>query len=346
MTAGSVLERSTMDPALIAAPPPKIVDCHVHLAALADGRNGCHISRRMLHSPLFRFLLWKHDLDVTDPSNSNQKYVNQLRDELARSQYIGKAILLGMDGVYGEGGKLDLDKTDFLICNDYVLGIARRYPNEFLAGVSINPKRRDAIEELDRCVEAGAALVKVLPNIQGFDPCDRSFLPFYKAMAHHRIPLLSHVGYEFSLGGKDQSAGDPNRLRGALDEGVTVIAAHGCSQGLFFYEKFYPTLLELVRHYPRFYTDLSALTHPNRFGMLLRLRRHPELFDRLLFGTDYPLAVFHFPCWGRVTLLAFNNIWRTTNRFDRKYLILRSLGLEFGSCEPLLPATAPFAPVN
>jgi predicted TIM-barrel fold metal-dependent hydrolase len=236
-----------------------------------------------------------------------------------------------MDGVYGPSGTLELDKTDFMISNDYVLGVARRNPIEFLPGVSINPRRRDAFEELDRCVEAGAALVKFLPYTQGFDPADPSFVPFYKAMASHRIPLLSHVGYEFSLMGKDQSSGDPNRLRVPLEAGVTVIAAHGCSQGLVFYEKFYPTLLELARRYPFFYTDLSALTHPNRFGMLLRLRRHPELFDRLLFGTDYPLAVFHFPCWGRVQLQDFKNVLRTTNRFDKQYLILKALGIGFRS---------------
>jgi hypothetical protein len=285
----------------------------------------------MLNSPLFRFLLWKHDLEAADPSSSNQKYVSQLRAELRRSQYIAKAILLAMDGVYDPGGKLELDKTDFMISNDYVLGVAKRYPNEFLPGVSINPRRGDAFEELDRCVEAGAALIKFLPYTQGFDPSDPSFASFYKAVASHRIPLLSHVGYEFSLMGKDQSSGDPNRLRLPLEAGVTVIAAHGCSQGLVFYEKFYPTLLELVRRYPLFYTDLSALTHPNRFGMLLRLRRHPELFDRLLFGTDYPLGVFHFPCWGRVPLQAFKNVLGSTNRFDKQYLILKALGIGFRS---------------
>ncbi|HTE88204.1 MAG TPA: amidohydrolase family protein [Terriglobales bacterium] len=332
----SALEADAADPPAVASLPAKITDCHVHIAAFPDGPNGCHISRRMLHSPLFRFLLRKHDLQVTDPASSNQKYVEQLRRELARSRYIGKAILLGMDGVYGENGKLDLDKTDFLVSNDYVLDLATRYPNEFLPGVSINPKRRDAIEELGRCIEAGAALVKVLPYVQGFDPADRSFASFYKAMAYHRIPLLSHVGYEFSLIGKDQSSGDPNRLRVPLDEGVIVIAAHGCSQGLVFYEKFYPTLLELARRYPRFYTDLSALTLPNRFGMLLRLRRHPELSDRLLFGTDYPLAVFHFPCWGRVPLAAVKQIIQATNRFDKQYLILKALGIGFRSFDQIV----------
>ena len=312
-----------------------VIDCHVHLAALPDGRNGCHISPTMLRSPLFRFLLWKHELNVSDPRKANQDYVDQLLRELRASEHVGKAVLLGMDGVYDANGRLALGKTDFLVCNDYVLDIAGRYPNDFLPGVSINPQRRDAIEELNRCVEAGAKLVKLLPNTQGFDPGDRAFIPFYRAIARHRIPLLSHVGYEFSLIGKDQSGGNPNKLRVALDEGVVVIAAHGCSNGLIVFERFYRTLLDLVERYPNFYADVSALTHPNRFGMLLRLRRHPELSERLLFGTDYPLSVFHFPCWGRVSFRVFQKIIRTTNRFDRKYLILKSLGIGFRSFKQL-----------
>ncbi len=38
-------------------PTKSLVDCHVHLAALPDGNNGCYISPKMLKSPLFRFLL-------------------------------------------------------------------------------------------------------------------------------------------------------------------------------------------------------------------------------------------------------------------------------------------------
>jgi uncharacterized protein len=313
----------------------KLTDCHVHLAAIPDGRNGCHISTRMLGGPLFRFLLWKHDLNRSNPAACNQKYLDDLLEELRASQYVGRAVLLGMDGVYDANGRLALHKTDFLICNDYVLDIVRRYPDEFLPGVSINPQRRDAIEELNRCVDAGAKLVKVLPNAQGFDPGDKTYISFYRAMAQHRIPLLSHVGYEFSLIGTDQSAGDPNKLRVPLDEGVTVIAAHGCSNGLIVYEKFYRTLLDLVARHPNFYTDLSALTLPNRFGMLLRLRRHPEISERLLFGTDYPLSVFHLPCWGRVYFRTLKAIVGTKNRFDRQYLILKALGLAFRSFEEI-----------
>lgn len=314
-----------------------LIDCHVHLAAFLHRDNGCYISPKMLKSPLFRFLLWKHGLSADDADGSNQKYIDDLLGELQESRFVGRAVLLAMDGAYDGNGRLDKERTDLLVSNPYVLDTARRYPEVFLPGVSINPQRRDAVDEVERCAEAGAALVKVLPNAQGFNPDNPAYIPFYRALARHRLPLLSHVGYEFSLIGKDQSVGDPARLRLPLDEGVTVIAAHGCSNGLVVHEPYYATLLSLVNAYPHFFTDLSALTLPNRFLMLLKLRRHPELAGRLLFGTDYPLSVFHLPCWGRIRMRELTSIIRTTNRFDRQYRILKSLGIAAGSIDRLLP---------
>jgi predicted TIM-barrel fold metal-dependent hydrolase len=202
--------------------------------------------------------------------------------------------------------------------------------------VSINPQRRDAVEEVHRCADAGAALVKVLPNAQQFNPADPKYTAFYRALVERKLPFLSHVGYEFSLIGKDQSVGDPGRLRLALDEGVTVIAAHACSYGLMVYERFLPVLLTFAKQYPNFYADISALTLLNRFRMLLHLRRYPEIHDRLLFGTDYPLSVMHVAAWGRVGVGALRGLVRTKNRFDRQALVCRSLQVNFSSFDRLL----------
>ncbi|MDZ4733165.1 MAG: amidohydrolase family protein [Nitrospirota bacterium] len=313
-----------------------LIDCHVHLAALPDGDNGCYISPKMLKSPLFRFLLWKHQLSPSNPREANRKYLDDLLSELRESRHVQKAVLLGMDGVYDQNGRLDQAQTDFLISNDYVLKTTRAYPNEFLAGVSINPQRRDAIDEIHRCADAGATLVKVLPNTQQFNPADTRYKAFYQTLAERRLPLLSHVGYEFTLIGKDQSLGDPDRLRTALDEGATVIAAHACSYGLMLYEKFLPTFQELAATYQNFYADISALTHPNRFRMLLYLRRLPEVHTRLLFGTDYPLPVFHFSCWGRVGIRALREMIRIKNRFDRQVAVCRGLGIGFRSLDEIV----------
>jgi predicted TIM-barrel fold metal-dependent hydrolase len=318
------------------SPDKSLIDCHVHLAALPEGHNGCYISPKMLKSPLFRFLLWKHGLSPDQPRQANQKYVEDLLTELRASRHVRQAVLLGMDGVYDHAGLLAREDTHFLISNDYVLETARAYPNDFLAGVSINPQRRDAVTEIHRCADAGAVLVKVLPNAQQFDPSETKYKAFYRALAERRLPFLSHVGYEFSLIGKDQSVGNPDRLRYALDEGVTIIAAHACSYGLMLYERFLPVLFNYSKSYPNFYADISALTLPNRLRMLFHLRRHPEIHDRLLFGTDYPLSVMHVAAWGRTALHALRKIIRTTNRFDRQYAVCRSLGVGFRSFEVLL----------
>ncbi|MCC2639729.1 MAG: putative Amidohydrolase [Nitrospira sp.] len=325
----------------MALPEKTLIDCHVHLAALADGDNGCYISPKTLKSPLFRFLLWKHGLSPDRPREANQKYLDDLLRELKASRLVQKAILLGMDGVYDQNGGLNLAQTHFLIGNDYVLKTARAHPNEFLAGVSINPQRRDAIDEVHRCADAGAVLVKALPNAEQFNPADQKYKSFYRALAERKLPFLSHVGYEFSLIGKDQSVGDPDRLRLPLDEGATVIAAHACSSGLIVYEKFLPILQDLVARYPNFYSDISGLTLPNRFRMLWHLRRRPEIHARLLFGTDYPLSVFHFPAWGRVAFNTLLAMVRTKNRFDRQVMVCKGLNLGFHSIGELLPCPIP-----
>ena len=314
-----------------------LIDCHVHLAALPDGDNGCYISPKMLRSPLFRFLLWKHQLNPDKPREANQKYLGDLLTELRASRHVQQAVLLGMDGVYDQNGRPDQAHTDFLISNDYVLKTAQAHPREFLAGVSINPQRRDAVEEVHRCADAGATLVKVLPNAQQFNPADPHYKAFYRALALRKLPFLSHIGYEFSLIGKDQSVGDPDRLRVALDEGTTVIAAHACSYGLMLYEKFLPTFQDLAKRYQNFYADISALTLPNRMRMLLHLRHYPEIHERLLFGTDYPLSVFHIAAWGRVPFGALRDMIRTKNRFDRQVAVCHGLKIGFRSLGDLLP---------
>ena len=317
-----------------------LIDCHVHLAALPDGDNGCFISPKLLRSPLFRFLLWKQELSPAHPREANQRYLDHLITELRASKHVQKAVLLGMDGFYDQTGLLNRQHTEFLISNDYVLKIAKAHPDLFLAGPSINPQRKDAVDEVHRCADAGAVLIKVLPNAQHFDPADRKYKPFYRALAHRKLPFLSHVGYEFSLIGKDQSMGDPDRLRLALEEGVTVIAAHACSYGLMVYEKFLPLFHEFAKRYPNFYADISALTLPNRFRMLLHLRHYPELHQRLLFGTDYPLSVSHLAAWGRVSFTALVRMIRTKNRFDRQVEVCTGLGLGYRSLGEILTQPA------
>jgi hypothetical protein len=64
--------------------------------ALPDGDNGCDISAKMLKSPLFRFLLWKHLLSPDKPREATQKYLDDLLDESRASRHVQQAVLLGL----------------------------------------------------------------------------------------------------------------------------------------------------------------------------------------------------------------------------------------------------------
>lgn len=306
-----------------------LIDVHVHLAALPTAANGCVLSTKMKRSMLAKLIAYVQGLPLDDAETANRLYLRRLREELEGSQAVSGAVLLGMDGVYDASGELDLSHTDFLIANDCVFEACRTDPR-LKPGVSINPRRKDALEEVDRCAEKGAALVKVLPNAQVFDPSEARFKAFYRKLAERGLPLLSHIGYEFSLFGHDQSVGDPDRLVPALEEGVTVIAAHGCSNGAFFYEKHFPMMRDLVKRFPNFYMDLSALTLPNRVGALLKLRRSPELSERLLFGTDYPLPCFAYPALAGAPG-GYRRAAAAGNRFDRQFRVLEALGVVPGA---------------
>lgn len=309
----------------------RVIDFHVHLAAFPEEGNRCHISEKMNKSMLFQYFFRKLGLDPTKPVESNRIYHEKLAKALRESRAVQGAVILAMDGAYDAQGVLDKEATEFLICNDTVLNTAKRYPDLMYAGVSINPQRRDAIEELDRCVAAGAVLVKNLPNAQVFNPANPAYKPYWRRMAHHGIPLLSHIGYEFSLIGQDQSVGDLDRLAAVLDEGVTVIAAHGASYGLGVFEKNWGLFQEYVRRYPHFYWDCSALTLLNRFGMLLKIRKCPELWPRMVFGTDYPLPVLSAPMLLKGNVSAYRELKAMTNPFDRMARMLEILGLPPGA---------------
>ena len=179
----------------------KFTDVHVHLLALPTPANGCWVSPRMLRKPLARAVSFFMDLPIDDAETTNRRYLQRLRAELDASSAVGRVVLLGMDGVYDARGALARERTDFLISNDAVFEAVAADPR-FLAGVSINPTRAGALDEIDRCADRGAALVKWLPNAQAFDPADPRCRPFYRRLAERGIPLLSHIGFEYSLIGQ------------------------------------------------------------------------------------------------------------------------------------------------
>jgi predicted TIM-barrel fold metal-dependent hydrolase len=150
-------------------------------------------------------------------------------------------------------------------------------------------------------------------------------------MAHHRLPLLCHTGEEYALGAGDQTLGDPKRLRPALEEGVTVIAAHSASLGGANGKSYLEGFIDLTRVYPHLYGDISALTQINRRRALPRLLAEADLSEHLVHGSDYPLpffplaSPFYFP--GSISVREMWGIQWIGNVLDRDIETKRALGV-------------------
>src|SRR5690606_31532965 len=190
--------------------------------------------------------------------------------------------------VYRPDGTRDDANTHLYVTNDYVIELAARH-RQILFGASVNPYRPDAIDELERCVKAGAVLMKWLPITQGMNPADERCIPFYEALAHHKLPLLCHTGGERSLPRVDDALADPRLLEPALQRGVTVIAAHCGTRSHRLDVDYLGTFVQMVNEYEHLYGDTAALNLPTRGYAWDVLLRDPLVRSRLVHGSDWPI---------------------------------------------------------
>lgn len=298
-----------------------ILDCHVHAAALLPGRG--RLSPRLLASPTFRFLRWRLGL-VGDDAAVDAGIESALLASLDAAPEIDRAVVLAFDAVYREDGSRDEANTHLFVENDTVADLARRRP-KVLYGCSVHPYRKDAVAELARCAKAGAVLCKWLPITQGFDPAHRLCEPFYEALAHLKMPLLSHTGGEKSLPNLNPEVADPSLLLPALRRGVTVIAAHCGTRSVPNEPCFVSTFVRMAREHAQFYGDTSALLLPTRWYAWPRLLEDGAVRAKLVHGSDWPILPLPPP---RIGLGAVIEAMREPNWIRRDVLIKRRLGLD------------------
>jgi predicted TIM-barrel fold metal-dependent hydrolase len=210
--------------------------------------------------------------------------------------------------------------------NDYVLNLARKHP-ELLPAVSIHPARPDALEEMERCLAAGAVMMKCLPNCQNIDCSNRRFTKFWERMAEAKLPLLAHTGGEHTLPVVRPEFADPRGLQLPLECGVTVIAAHsGTKSGLFDPEYFH-VFAAMTRHFPNLYGDSSAFNVPMRGRHVAECLREP-LVSRMVHGSDCPVPVNGHFAWagGLVSWKDFRRCQKIPNVLDRDYQLKLAMG--------------------
>ncbi len=307
-------------------PVLKRIDAHVHIVGNARGGNGCWVRSSPLRWPLQAIMLRHIGLPISAlEGDLDALFAAQLL-RFVRESSLDAAVILAQEQVYDSHGKLMEDYGTAYVPNDYVLRLARENP-EFLPAVSIHPARPDAIDELERCLVAGAVMMKCLPNCQNIDCSDRRFTKFWERMAEAKLPLLAHTGGEHTLQVVRAEFSDPTYLESPLQCGVTVIAAHAANKSGLVDPNYFPKLVALMERYPNLYADNSAFNANFRGSVTPQCLRAP-VAERIVHGSDYPVPVLGFFPWlqGQVSWKDYRRYQREPNVIERDYQLKRAMG--------------------
>lgn len=301
--------------------PAQVIDAHVHLAGTGGGPQGAWLGdeMRFLNNPLqyARYRAFMNASCVSPGPDADRAFIERLLACHRAMAPGSRLMLLAFDQVHDGEGRARPEVTAFHVPNAYARTVAERHPEDLAWAASVHPLRADCVEALDAAVAGGALAVKWLPNAMGIDPASPRCDPFYEALVHHRIPLLTHAGGEKSVTGVgDNALGNPLRLRRPLDHGVRVIVAHcasfgvgvdldaGASEAAVPNIDLFARLMDDPRYEPLLAGDISSLTLSDRPAALARVLERTEWHDRLLNGSDYPLPGVHivFDLDGMVSL--------------------------------------------
>ncbi|HEX8372172.1 MAG TPA: amidohydrolase family protein [Chthoniobacterales bacterium] len=304
----------------------KLIDMHVHIVGTGTGKTGCWMRSGGWRAPV-EWLMCRH---IGLPGNAfkgdfDQLYIAGLL-HMIRTSSLDAGVILAMDNVYHENGELMEGAGSFYVPNDYVLKLARQHP-EFLPAVSIHPARKDALEELERCLEKGAVLMKILPNCHNIDCNLPAYRPFWERMAEAGLPLLAHTGGEHTVPVINAKLADPRTLELPLECGVTVIAAHSATRSGMFDPDYLDVLQEMMTRHPRLYADNSAFNIPVRSRAIRSCRQSP-MAERMLHGSDFPVLVYGHWAWmrGLIDFATFRKWQAEPNVLERDYQLKRAMG--------------------
>ncbi len=304
-----------------------IIDCHVHFVGDGSSGSGCRLT---LRTPLRRFLGRHMVRGIGLPASAlaggfDATYLAKLL-EWVRGSSLDRIVLLAQDHAHRDDGTRIEDEGSFHVPNDWVLRLGREHP-EIIPAASIHPARPDAMAELERCLEGGARVLKLLPNCHNVDCSAARHRPFWEMMARHGMILLAHTGGEATLPVLDRRYESPEPLRLPLDCGVKVIAAHGAGRNHPLGAHYTDRLVAMMAGWPNLFADNSALTTMNRHGTVRHLLP-ARVQERVVHGSDYPVPIVPFGPWAG-GLLSLEDAWRLraiANPLERDYQAKRLMG--------------------
>jgi uncharacterized protein len=290
------------------------------------------------------------DVDQSGTVDTNE-YFNLIYRSLCTSKEIDGVVLLGLDALYGpKSGRLDKKKTDLWVSNRFLakkvkeLNDALMKENDpqkkkkrFYWGASVSPHRKDWREEMEFVAnDPNAVLMKLIPSVQHLNLRDPRYKDYYKSLAKTGMPLLCHVGPEYSFpeGIRERERDNFRFLDKPLEYGVTVIAAH-CATPVFPIDKNETKEFGAFMKNANSGGKIQLWGDTSAFSLLTRIPILHEILETfppewLVHGSDFPIPIegwVHLP-WAThgVTLQEYEQIKNTENLLDRDVMIKRAHG--------------------
>lgn len=170
--------------------------------------------------------------------------------------------------------------------NDYVATFVADAPGRRIGFLSVHPEVDGAPAELERAhFELGLKGVKLGPNYQLFDPLEPPALRIYELAEKNGLPVLFHQGAspvrEAPLRYAHPLLMDEVAIR--FPELRVVMAHLG--------HPWQRETIVTIRKHPHLYADVSALFYrPWSLYEALRLATEWGVLEKLLFGSDFPIA--------------------------------------------------------
>lgn len=182
------------------------------------------------------------------------------------------------------GGKAKL--SGLWVDDRYVADYVAVHPDRLIGFLSVDPTQPGWESELrDGHQRLGLRGVKLLPMYAGFRPDDERLDSLWRYAGEHELPVLLHTGTTF-VAQAPLECTLPRHLDPVATRfpQVRIIMAH-------LGHPYEPECIAVVRKHPRVYADISALHYrPFQFYHSLMLVQEYGVWDKLLFGTDYPFT--------------------------------------------------------
>lgn len=182
------------------------------------------------------------------------------------------------------GGKARL--SGLWVDDRYVARYVAQDPARLIGFLSVDPTQPGWEYELhEGHEELGLRGIKLLPMYAGFRPDDELLNPLWKYAEKHQLPVLLHTGTTF-IAQAPLECTLPRHLDPVATRfpEVKIIMAH-------LGHPYEGECVVTARKHPNVFADISALHYrPWQLYNSLMLVQEYGIWDKLLFGTDYPFT--------------------------------------------------------